>query len=240
MMETHKIYIDYAITIISASYFYVSNALVSPDVDLIATDATSSLPLILSHPSPLSPPHHRMALQPMLLPRLHRAARSRISSQSMWVPHTGSGSRRRRFGDAMSIGIWHQHAWCQRRRSDRGREEVRGRNNRWDPGSMHSRRVAQTRSRSWWKLRDVGPGKIRHRCAWGWHRKSDRQRRGGALERQCRVGWSGTRRSGVDVLKGRSDGGILSDERERERAVSMAAVVEQNGRKPRMGAWGFI
>jgi hypothetical protein len=209
MMETHKIYIDYAITIISASYFYVSNALVSPDVDLIATDATSSLPSILS-----TTPSHGIATDAPS--RLHQVARSRISSESMWVPHTGSGWRRRRFGDTMSIGIRHQHAWCQRRRSDRGREEVRGRNNRWDPRSMHSRRVAQTRSRSWRKLRDVGPGKIRHRCAWGWHRKSDRQRRGGALERQCIVGWSGTRRSGVDVLKGRSDGGILSDERERE------------------------
>jgi hypothetical protein len=49
-----KIYIDYAITIISATYFYVTNTSVSPCEDLITIDATSSAP------STLFPPCHRM------------------------------------------------------------------------------------------------------------------------------------------------------------------------------------
>jgi hypothetical protein len=32
----------------------------------------------------------------------------------------------------------------------------------------------------------------------------------------------------------------LGDNRERERAISAATAVKQNGRNPRMGAWGFI
>jgi hypothetical protein len=42
LMETRKICIDYAITITSASDFYVSNTSVSSDADLITIDATSS------------------------------------------------------------------------------------------------------------------------------------------------------------------------------------------------------
>jgi hypothetical protein len=104
-METRKIYIDYAITIISASDFYVSNTSVSPDEDLITTDTTSSPPLTLSRPLPLSPPCRCMGLQPMSPPHLCWDARSRISSGSMWVAHSGSGSRRRRIGEAVSIEI---------------------------------------------------------------------------------------------------------------------------------------
>jgi hypothetical protein len=61
-METRKIYIDYAITIISASDFYVSNTSVSPDADLITIDTTSPLPLTMLCPPPLSPPCHHMGL----------------------------------------------------------------------------------------------------------------------------------------------------------------------------------
>jgi hypothetical protein len=49
------------------------------------------------------------------------------------------------------------------------------------------------------------------------------------VEQQRRVGWSGTRRSSVKVLKGMVRRRHPGDERERERAVSEAMVVEQNG-----------
>jgi hypothetical protein len=62
LMETHKIYMDYAITIISTSDCYVSNTLVSPDEDLITIDAISFVPSTLLRPMPLSPPCRRMGL----------------------------------------------------------------------------------------------------------------------------------------------------------------------------------
>jgi hypothetical protein len=157
MMETHKIYIDYAITIISASYFYVSNALVSPDVDLIATDATSSLPSILSHPSPLSPPHHRMALQPMLPPTSigllgQGLAPSRCGCRTPDQGRGGGGSGtrcpsgsginmlgvsdadrievERRFGDATTDGILDRCTRGGWRRPDQGHG---GNSGTWDP-----------------------------------------------------------------------------------------------------------
>jgi hypothetical protein len=132
IMETHKRYIDYVITVISTSSFYVSKTSVSPDVDLITTDATSSLPSSLSRPLPLSAPHHHIGMQLMPLPCLRHDTRSRISSGSMWVVHTrfgrgggglGGGVHRdlastrlvlvaqfgsglmRRFGDATADGI---------------------------------------------------------------------------------------------------------------------------------------
>jgi hypothetical protein len=40
-VETHKRYLDYVITLISTSSFYVSKTSVSPNADLIATDATT-------------------------------------------------------------------------------------------------------------------------------------------------------------------------------------------------------
>jgi hypothetical protein len=46
----YKINIDYAITIISASDFYITNTSVSPDEDLITIDATSSTPSTLFPP----------------------------------------------------------------------------------------------------------------------------------------------------------------------------------------------
>jgi hypothetical protein len=52
----HKINIDYAITIISTSDFYVTNTSVLPDEDLITVDATSTAP------STLFPPCRRMGL----------------------------------------------------------------------------------------------------------------------------------------------------------------------------------
>jgi hypothetical protein len=49
IVEKCKIYIDYAITIISASDFYVTNMSVSPDEDLITIDITSSEWMWVAH-----------------------------------------------------------------------------------------------------------------------------------------------------------------------------------------------